>query len=78
VSSISVSDSTKSDFDDLQPDDLTQDEFVGELLDAYRRDNGQVVDVDSLVDRISKQTASSIELASYRGTRDALEDYYKE
>lgn len=75
MASISVDDSTKSQFDELKPEDSTQDEFVNELLDAYRRDNGEVVDVASLVDEVTKQTASSVELASYRGTRDALESY---
>jgi len=74
LSSISISDSTKSDFDELKPDDLTHDEFVAELLDAYRRDNGEVVDVGELVDEITSQTAASVELAAYRGTREAIQD----
>jgi len=72
MSSISVSNQTKSDFDGLKPDELTHDEFVQELLDAYRRDNGEVVDVDDLVDGIERQVATKIELAAYRGIQEAL------
>jgi hypothetical protein len=72
MSSISVSNQTKSEFDELKPDEITHDEFVQELLDAYRRDNGEVVDVDDLVDGIEKQVATKIELAAYRGIQDAL------
>lgn len=74
MSSISISDSTKADFDELKPDDQTHDEFVSELLDAYRRDKGEVVDVGALVDAVTEQTATSVELAAYRGTRDAIQD----
>jgi len=51
---------------------MTHDEFVQDLLDAYRRDNGEIVDVDSIVDDIEKQVAANIELAAYRGVQDAL------
>jgi len=72
MSSISVDRQTKSEFDELKPEDATHDEFVQDLLDAYRRDNGQMVDVDSIVDDIEKQVAANIELAAYRGVKDAL------
>jgi len=51
---------------------MTHDEFVQELLAAYRRDNGEIVDVDDLVDGIEKQVAANVELAAYRGVQDAL------
>jgi len=72
MSSISVDRQTKSDFDELKPEDATHDEFVQELLAAYKRDNGEIVDVDSIVDGIEKQVAANIELAAYRGVQDAL------
>ncbi|AFH22414.1 hypothetical protein OSG_eHP24_00195 [environmental Halophage eHP-24] len=72
MSSISVDRQTKSDFDELKPEDTTHDEFVQELLDAYRRDNGEIVNVDDLVDGIEKQVAANVELAAYRGVQDAL------
>lgn len=74
MSSISVSDATKAEFDDAKPDELTHDEFVSELLDAYRRDNGQVVNPSEIVDRVTAETAAHVELAAYRGCREALED----
>jgi len=72
MSSISVDRQTKSEFDELKPEDMTHDEFVQELLAAYKRDNGEIVDVDDLVDGIEKQVAANVELAAYRGVKDAL------
>lgn len=74
MSSISVSDETKREFDELKPEDSTHDEFVAELLAAKRRDNGEIVNVDELVDQITQRTASNVELASYRGTAAALDN----
>lgn len=72
MTAISVSDDTKREWDKLKPEDMTHDEFASHALDCVRRDNGEVVDVDELVDRISEQVGPSIELHAYRGTRDAL------
>ncbi|UXF49964.1 hypothetical protein 7841G3A2_26 [Haloquadratum phage sp.] len=72
MSSISVDRQTKSEFDELKPEDMTHDEFVQELLAAYKRDNGEIVDIDDLVDGIEKQVAANVELAAYRGVQDAL------
>jgi hypothetical protein len=58
----------------MKPDGLTHDEFVQELLDAYRRDNGQVFNPSEIVDQVTEETAAHVELAAYRGTRDALGD----
>jgi len=74
MSSISVSDSTKSDFDELKPEDLTHDEFVQELLAAFRRDNGEIVNVDELVQEIKERTITNVEIAAFRGTKEALEN----
>ena len=73
MSSISVADSTKSEFDELKPDDLTHDEFVEELLAAYRRDNGEIVNVDELVQQITERTVTNVEIAAFRGTKEAME-----
>lgn len=75
LSSVSLSESTKSEWDELKPDDLTHGEFAQELLDAYRRDNGEIVDVESIVEQINHQTASKIELAAFRGCSEALENH---
>jgi len=74
TSTISCSDKDKEEFQKLKPDDMTQKEFVSELLDAKRRDDGEIVDVGAIVDDIEKQIAAEVELSSYRGTRDALND----
>lgn len=74
MTSINVDRSTKEDFDDLKPDGLTQKEFVAELLKVYRRDNGEIVDVAAMADKITKETASEVELAARRGVGQALED----
>jgi len=74
LASISVDQETKAAFDERKPDDLTHDEFVQELLAAHKRDNGEVVDVQELVDSVNKQTAASVELAAYRGVSQAIED----
>lgn len=74
MSSINVNTETKTEFDELKPDELTQDEFVQELIAAYRRDDGEIVDIDEIVDEINHQIAAEIELSAYRGTKEALND----
>jgi predicted CopG family antitoxin len=74
MASISVDDEVKREFDEMKPEDLTHSEFVEELLAAKRRDDGEIVDVGQIVDEVSKQTAATVELASYRGTREALNE----
>jgi len=65
---------TKSKFDELQPDDLTQDEFIAELLETYENADEPVdIDTDEIVEEISHKTASKVELAAYRGVSEALE-----
>jgi hypothetical protein len=73
MASISISNNTKTEIDDLKPDDMTYKEFADELVAAYRRDNGEVVDVDAMVDVILKRVAANIEVAAYRGVTEALE-----
>jgi predicted CopG family antitoxin len=78
MSSISVDETVKAKFDEMKPDDMTHSEFVSELLDAKRRDEGQIVNPSEIVDEITKQTAAEVELASYRGTRSALQSVLEE
>jgi len=73
VTSISVDDSVKAEFDDMKPDDMTHSEFVTELLKAKRRDDGQIINPSEIVDEITKQTTAEVEMSAYRGTRDALQ-----
>ncbi len=74
MSSLSVSDSTKREFDETKPDDCTHDEFVAELLEVYRTFNGDPVDVEQLAEELSHTLIPETELAAYRGTSEALED----
>jgi len=78
MSSINVDSDTKAKFDALQPENSTQAEFVAELLDtfeAHESDSTVHLDVDALVDSITKQTATEVELAAHRGVTQAIEDY---
>jgi hypothetical protein len=74
TSSVSINDDTKREFDDRKPDSMTHDEFMQELLAAHARDNGEIVDVESIVEQINHRIASNVELASYRGTAAALDN----
>lgn len=73
MASISISNPTKAEIDELKPEDMTYKEFADELVAAYRRDNGEIVDVDKLVAVIIERVATNIELAAYRGVSEALE-----
>lgn len=72
ATSVSIKDETRREWDELKSDDQTHDEFAQALLEAYRRDNGEVVNVDDLVEQINERVASNVEVASYRGTAEAL------
>jgi hypothetical protein len=73
---INVNDSTKSEWDELKPDDYTHDEFAQELLETYRMQDTELL-IDELVNRviaeIDDSVATKAELAAYRGTKDAIE-----
>ncbi|MFB9324315.1 hypothetical protein, partial [Cryptosporangium minutisporangium] len=73
MSSISVSSNTKDDFDELKPDDMTHDEFVGELLATYRAYNGEPVDHGEIARRLEETLIPMTEIAAYRGASEALE-----
>jgi hypothetical protein len=77
MASINVDKDTKAEFDELQPEDSTQAEFMAELIAAKKRDDGQVVDpekiADEVVERVTHKTASEIELAAHRGIKSGLE-----
>jgi len=71
---VSVSDDDKAEFQEMKPAEMTQKEFFAELIDAKRRDDGEIVDVGAIVDDVQKQVAAEVELSAYRGTRDALNE----
>lgn len=72
MTAINVSENTKREFDDLQKESMTQDEFMQELLAAYRRDNGEIVNPEEIAQEIDHKVASKVEEAAYRGIQDAL------
>ena len=66
---------TKSRFDDLQPDDETQDEFIQTLLDRYEAgDEPVIIDHEDISEHI-ESAMSVAEAAAYRGTKEALENH---
>lgn len=73
MGSLSVSSSTKSDFDELKPDDLTHDEFVAELIATYKAFEGEPVDHEQLAEELSHTLIPMVEIASYRGVSDCME-----
>jgi hypothetical protein len=50
-------------------------DFVEELIAAYKRDDGEIVSPERLVEEIKKQIATNVEIAAYRGTNEAMEKY---
>jgi hypothetical protein len=68
----------KDRYDRLQPDDMTQAEFVGLLLDCYElTDEDGMADLRAVLDRVDEleeRVGAKAELGAYRGCRDALEE----
>jgi len=78
MSSINVSRDTKAQFDQLQPEDTTQDEFMETLLETHQKDvDGVVVDPDKIAQQIKEQVATQVELAAHRGVQEGIENYDK-
>jgi hypothetical protein len=75
MSQVGCSSSDKERFDELQPENMTQKEFVSELLDCYEnRDEKVTIDTDEIIDELRAGVAAQIELAAYRGTKEAIEE----
>lgn len=75
MSQVGCSNQDKERFDELQPEGMTQAEFVSELLDCYEtRDDKVVIDTDEIIESVEHGVASEIELAAYRGTKEAIEE----
>jgi hypothetical protein len=74
MSSVNAGDH-KDRFNELR-DDQTQEEFMGELLDAYEIVDGSGIDMEEVLERIEVSVASKAELASYRGSKQAVEDHH--
>jgi len=75
MSSISVSENTKSEFDSMKPDSMTHDEFVAELLETYEyADEPVKIDTGEIIQEISDKVATDIEFAARRGVIHGLEE----
>jgi len=75
MSQVGCSSSDKERFDELQPENMTQAEFVSELLDCYEnRDDKVVIDTDAIIEELRVGVASEIELSAYRGVKEAIEE----
>jgi hypothetical protein len=75
MSQVGCTTSDKERFDELQPENMTQKEFVSELLDCYEnRDDKVVIDTDAIIEELRVGVASEIELSAYRGVKEAIEE----
>ena len=75
MSQVGCSSSDKERFDELQPENMTQKEFVSELLDCYEnRDDKVVIDTQEIIEELRVGVASEIELSAYRGVKEAIEE----
>jgi hypothetical protein len=75
MSQINVSNTDKERFDELQGEDQTQKEFFSDVLDAYEnRDDKVVIDTEEIIEELRTGVASEIELAAYRGVKEAIEE----
>jgi hypothetical protein len=75
MSQVGCSSSDKERFDELQPESMTQKEFVSELLDVYEhRDDKVVIDTEEIIEELRHGVASEIELSAYRGVKEAIEE----
>jgi len=71
--SISVSGETKRKWDERKPADYTHDEMAQHALECVARDDGEIVNIDEMVEEINHRIATEVELAAYRGVKEALE-----
>jgi hypothetical protein len=75
MSQVGCSNQDKERFDELQPENMTQAEFVSELLDCYEnRDEKVTIDTDEIIEELRTGVASEIELAARRGVSQAIEE----
>jgi len=76
MSSLNVDADTKARFDELQPEDSTQAEFVKLLLESYEQ-HGDGIDpmewADRVAEALEEPVGNAAELGAYRGTTDAIE-----
>ena len=66
---------TKDRFDELQPGNETQDEFIQTLLDHYEAGEDPVIIDHEDIEQHIESAMSVAEVAAYRGTKEALESH---
>jgi len=66
-------DGCKDEFNQLRPDDMTQAEFLAELLDCYRL-HGDAMTWSELVGELNETVGVASELGAYRGSKEAIQD----
>lgn len=75
MSTLSIAERDKERFVELKPDEKTHKEFFAEMLHTYEHADETVeIDTERIVDQIKEEVAPAIELSSYRGVKEALED----
>lgn len=77
MTTITVESKDKEWFDDFK-DGRTQKEAFSEMCDIVRAYNGDPVDVKELAEELEQSLLSNVELAAFRGTKEALVTYESE
>jgi len=72
MSSISCRTSAKNEIDELKPDGMSYADFVEELISAYKRDEGEVISPERLVEQIKQQ------MQQLQSQKDQLEEQLDE
>jgi hypothetical protein len=68
----------KERFNELQPDDQTQAEFLRDCLDAYEIVDDSGIDVEEILELIDLRLGTQVELATHRGVQSGLEKYIED
>lgn len=72
----------KERYDRLQPEDMTQEEFMGLLLDCYElTDEDGMAELRAVLDRLDgleKVVGAKTELAARRGAQQAIDERLQE
>jgi hypothetical protein len=75
---VNLSDDTKARFDDHQPEDMTQGEFVAAMLDLWAfTDDDRRMQPHKFREELAateRRVLAACELGGYRGAQEALED----
>lgn len=79
MTGVSMDQSTKDRWDELKPDDMTHADFAKTLLETYEyADEPVKIDTDEITQEIIEKVSAQIELASFRGTKEAIQEAAQE